>query len=225
MRTPRRRHSPDPMVHSSSSAVISMRSVVVGCRPSICPKVRPRRSSECGFTPTGVGSASGGDSSTNSSNSLPGSRIVRRVVLDTNDSLTEAIAMYGAMGYEPTERYDATLRPALVHEIAVAARIAGGCSDALSVHDRHHAFLPPESDSFSTGSTLTISSMPIAARCRPCLRHGGTRPRRRPDRSRLRHRRRPDREARTGYIRPLRRRAPQLQGNRVQAARPPHRSR
>lgn len=30
----------------------------------------------------------------------------RRVVLDTNDSLEEAIAMYGAMGYDPTERYN-----------------------------------------------------------------------------------------------------------------------
>ena len=29
-----------------------------------------------------------------------------RVVLDTNDSLEEAIAMYGAMGYVPTERYN-----------------------------------------------------------------------------------------------------------------------
>ena len=30
----------------------------------------------------------------------------RRVVLDTNDTLDEAIAMYGALGYEPTERYN-----------------------------------------------------------------------------------------------------------------------
>ena len=30
----------------------------------------------------------------------------RRVVLDTNERLTEAVAMYGAMGYEPTERYN-----------------------------------------------------------------------------------------------------------------------
>jgi DNA-binding MarR family transcriptional regulator/GNAT superfamily N-acetyltransferase len=30
----------------------------------------------------------------------------RRVVLDTNDSLTEAIAMYQSMGFEPTERYN-----------------------------------------------------------------------------------------------------------------------
>ena len=30
----------------------------------------------------------------------------RRVVLDTNDTLSEAIAMYGAMGYEPIERYN-----------------------------------------------------------------------------------------------------------------------
>ena len=30
-----------------------------------------------------------------------------RVVLDTNDSLTEAIAMYAALGYDPTERYNA----------------------------------------------------------------------------------------------------------------------
>ena len=37
---------------------------------------------------------------------LAAERGVCRVVLDTNDSLTEAIAMYGAMGYEPTERYN-----------------------------------------------------------------------------------------------------------------------
>ncbi len=30
----------------------------------------------------------------------------RQVVLDTNESLTEAISMYEAMGYEPTERYN-----------------------------------------------------------------------------------------------------------------------
>ena len=30
----------------------------------------------------------------------------RRVVLDTNDTLDEAIAMYGAPGYQPTERYN-----------------------------------------------------------------------------------------------------------------------
>jgi ribosomal protein S18 acetylase RimI-like enzyme len=29
-----------------------------------------------------------------------------RVVLDTNDSLTEAIAMYGRLGYVPIERYN-----------------------------------------------------------------------------------------------------------------------
>ena len=33
-------------------------------------------------------------------------RGARRIVLDTNESLGEAIAMYRAMGYEPTERYN-----------------------------------------------------------------------------------------------------------------------
>lgn len=33
-------------------------------------------------------------------------RGARRVVLDTNESLAEAIAMYGAMGYQPMERYN-----------------------------------------------------------------------------------------------------------------------
>ena len=33
-------------------------------------------------------------------------RGARRVVLDTNSSLVEAIAMYESLGYEPTERYN-----------------------------------------------------------------------------------------------------------------------
>ena len=33
-------------------------------------------------------------------------RGARRIVLDTNERLSEAIAMYEAMGYEPTERYN-----------------------------------------------------------------------------------------------------------------------